>query len=151
MSTEPISDWWPVPGDAVDVETLGLGVVVSITSGRTPYIVAIVEGSNAGIEFKVPLHTMTLRTDDDARQKTRDFSVEREKANAALCPGAVVRVGGTRTAFQGIFVVLKHPTPNGSLNLARLGGEDGRYITVHRSKVVLLDVAAIDAWKGEVG
>lgn len=75
-------------------------------------------------------------------QRDRDLARRTEAFNSELTLGSVVRfkAGPNRTKFPHTYVVCIVPNAKGNCRLAKLGGDNGRYISgAHHSQLETID------------
>ena len=126
-------------GTPVQVKGLGLGYVSKITRGARPYHVTMVDGGKVYVCSFKHLDSPALAKDEhDAREAYLASIREQGEAYRELTLGTVCTLDG-----RGEYYVVIATVKGGKIKVAKLGGDDNRYVTapihmvtaVHASKV----------------
>ena len=129
------------PGTAVTIHGLGLGYVTKITRGARPYHVTLVDGGKAYVcSFRHLEEPSTAEKETASRAYLASLRAISE-AYQELTLGMVCTLDGRADHYVVIGTV-----KNGKVKVARLGGDDNRYVTapihmvtaVHASKVEVI-------------
>lgn len=98
----------------------GVGFVTKITHGRRPYHVQMLDGNR----YVCSDAHLRVVTDPDARAEARSAYFDSLTEEASFVVGMVVTVKGRDSAY----VVISSPKA-GRVNVAKMGGDNGRYLT----------------------
>jgi hypothetical protein len=120
-------------GKAVTVQKYGPGVIIKVTTGRTPYWVELASGD--GIRRCADYHLSEVEDSDLRHELEESHRNKREEAWSTFVLGATV----TLDDRPGTFVVIDVPK-GGRVNVARLGGDGNRYIKAFVSNLTKVDL-----------
>jgi hypothetical protein len=125
-------------GSAVTITGLGLGYVNKITRGARPYHVTLVDGGKVYVCSFRHLEEPTVEEKEIASRAYLASIREQGEAYHELTLGTVCTLDG-----RGEYYVVIATVKSGKIKVAKLGGDDNRYVTapihmvtaVHASKV----------------